>query len=234
MKGTNEKMWLHFLSKFIFLLPLPVLLLFLSIGILLSSSGDSPVELAFMISASKNPIGLRLGWLSLILLWGSVSVFFIALAGLFKNEHPIKSTFLGAIGIGFIIPMSAGNLHWTATLDMAKRYGKATAEQQELLKEIQMTVFQIVESRIDTANLLWGMGLVLFIIMARKFVPLFIRVLYMISAAIMLLVFLSNILGFTFPFFLIPVFYLATLVAHVSLGIVFYKKNKSVSTINAV
>ncbi|WP_409275919.1 hypothetical protein V1499_10110 [Neobacillus sp. SCS-31] len=233
MKTNEEKMWLHFLSRFIFFLPLPVLLLFLSIGILLSSSGDSPVELAFMIAASKNPIGLRLAGLSLILLWGSVAVFFISLARLFKNEHPIKSTFLGATGIGFIIPMSAGNVQWTAAMDMAKRYGKATAEQQELLKEIQMTVFQIVESRIDTANLLWGLGIVLFIIMARKIVPLFIRVLYMISAAIMLLVSLSHIFGFTFPFFLIPIFWLATLVAHVALGIVFHKKNKSVSTMNA-
>ncbi|RDU38723.1 hypothetical protein DRW41_03960 [Neobacillus piezotolerans] len=233
MRGTEEKMWLHFLSRFIFFLPLPVLLLFLSIGILLSSSGDTPIELAYMISASEKPIGLRLAGLSLNLLWGSVAVFFIALAGFFKNENPIKSTFLGAIGIGFIIPMSAGNLQWTAALDMAKRYGNATAEQQELLKEIQMTVFQIVESRIDTANLLWGLGIVIFIILARKLVPLYIRALYMISAAIMLLVFLSNFLGFTFPFVLIPVFWLVTLVAHVALGIVFYKKNKSVSPINA-
>ncbi|WP_053366327.1 hypothetical protein [Bacillus sp. FJAT-27245] len=232
MKATEEKMWFHFLSRFIFLLPLPVLLLFLSIGILLSSSGDSPIELAYMISASENPIGLRLAGLALNLLWGSIAVFFIAFARLFKNDHPIKSTFLGAIGIGFIIPMSAGNLQWTAALDMAKRYGNATAEQQELLKEIQMTVFQIVESRIDTANLLWGLGIFLFIIMARKFVPLFIRVLYSISAAIMLLVFVSNFIGFTFPFFLIPVFWLVTLVAHVALGIVFHKKNKSFSTID--
>ncbi|MBS4196463.1 hypothetical protein [Lederbergia citri] len=231
MKVSEEKLWLHFLSRWMFVLPLPILLLFLSIGILLSSSGNAPIELAYMIAASKVPLGLRLLGLALNLLWGSVAIFFIALARLYRIEYPIKSTFLGAIGVGFIIPMSAGNLQWTVAMDMANRYIHASAEQKEIIEQIQMTVFQIVESRIDVADLFWGLGLILFFLMARKTIPMFIHVLYLISAAIMLLAYLSLVFGFIFPFATIPVFWLVTLIAHISLGIVFLKKRKATTSI---
>ncbi|MFS0823063.1 hypothetical protein [Bacillus sp. 1P02SD] len=226
MKVTEEKLWLHFLSRWMFLLPLPIVLLLLCAGMLVSLSGDSPIELAFMIVGSEYPQWLRLQGLALNLLWGSMAVFFIALARLYRMESPIKSTFLAAMGIGFIIPMSAGNLQWAAAMDIAKRYSNASTEQQEIIEQIQMTVFQIVESRIDVANLFWGLGFILISLMARKTIPMFIHILYLISAAIMLLVFFSNILGFTFPFAAIPVFWLVTLIAHISLGIVFIKKKK--------
>ncbi|MEH7379988.1 hypothetical protein V7138_05855 [Bacillus sp. JJ1533] len=229
MRGNEEKLWLNFLSKLMLLLPLPILLLLLCVGMLTSISGDSPIELAFMIAGSENPHLLRLQGLALNLLWGSMAIFFIALAGFHRLKYPIKSTFLGALGIGFIIPMSAGNLQWAAALDMANRYSKASSEQQEIIEQIQMTVFQIVESRIDVANLFWSLGFILFFIMARKTVPMFIHVLYLISAAIMLLVFFSNIFGFPFPFVTIPVFWLVTFIAHISLGIVFHKKSKVVA-----
>lgn len=227
MEVTEEKRWLAFLSRWMFLLPLPALLLFLSIGLLLNASGNAPIELSFMMAAAKNPLGLHLAGLALILQWGSVAVFFLALGRLFRKQHPLKSTFLSAIGIGFFIPMSAGNLHWTATMDMAKRYGMAAGDEQlEILQQIQMTVFQIVESRIDVANLFWGIGILLFFLVARKIVPMYIHVFYLLSAVIMLLVFFSNLLGFTFPFVLIPVFWLTTFIAHLSLGMVFRKKRK--------
>lgn len=234
MKVTEEKLWLHFLSRWMFLLPLPILLLLFCVGMLISASGDTPIELAFMVAAAEDQSILRLQGLALNLLWGSMVVLFIALSRLYRNEYPIKSTFLAALGIGFIIPMSAGNLQWAAAIDMAERYSNATAEQLETIQQIQLTVFQIVESRIDVANLFWGLGFILFFLMARKTVPLFIHVLYLISASIMLLVFLSNILGFVFPFFTIPIFWLVTLIAHISLGIVFVKKRKYSNSMETV
>lgn len=230
MEVTEEKRWLTFLSRWMFLLPLPALLLFLSIGLLVNASGNAPIELSFMIAAAENPLGLHLAGLAIILQWGSVAVFFIALARLFRKHFPLKSTFLSAIGVGFFIPMSAGNLHWTASMDLAKRYSIAAGdEQRELLQQIQMTVFQIVESRIDVANLFWGIGILLFFLMTRKVVPMYIHVLYIVSAVIMMVVFFSNLFGFTFPFVLIPIFWLSTLIAHISLGIVFHRKRKEAS-----
>lgn len=105
----RRKIVANFLSKLMFLLPLPILLLLLCIGMLVSLSGDSPIELAFMIVGSEYPHWLRLQGLALNFLWGSMCIFFIALARLYRLEYPIKSTFLAAMGIGFIIPMSAGN-----------------------------------------------------------------------------------------------------------------------------
>ncbi len=227
--NENEKgVWLHFLSKWVFFLPIPVLLLFASIGILLSAAGGSPMGLAFMVAAAEKPYGLRIQGLALILLWGSMAVFFVALSKFFRQDFPVKSTMLSLCGLGFIIPMSAGNLSWTVGLDMSRRYAAATPEQQDLINEIQSTIFQVVESRIDVANLLWGVGMLLFIFMAQKSksVPLFISILYFFSALVMLCVFFSHVFGYTFPFVLIPPFWLATLTAHIALGVTFHKKRK--------
>jgi len=224
----EEALWLKFLSRWMFLMPIPVLLLFTAVGSLISVSGDTPMGLAYMVAGSEKPFFLRLLGLALTLLWGSVIVFFLALARLYRHQHPLQSTFLGALAVGFIIPMSAGNAQWTIGLDMAKRYGEAAPETQEMIRQIQMTVFQFVESRIDMANLLWGVGILLFISIARsvKNVPTYILVLYFISALIMLTVFVSHIVGFTFPFVLIPVYWLATLAGHISLGFAFAKQAK--------
>jgi len=229
MKEHEERLWLQFATRWTFAMPVPVLLLLASIGMLLGRAGDSPVELAYMVAASEQPVGLRLLGLAIVLLWGSVTVFFIALARLYRRRFPVKSTFLGAIGLGFLIPMSAGNVQWTAAMDMARRYGAAaTEEQREIVREIQLTVFQIVESRIDFSNLLWGVGILLFVSMARStnMMPKATAVLYVLSALVMLGVFASHIVGFPFPFALIPVYWAVTLGAHLSLGISWLRRLK--------
>lgn len=225
----EDFLWLKFLSKWMYLMPIPVLLLFTAVGGLISAAGDTPMGLAYMVAGFEKPFFLRLLGLALTLLWGSVIVFFLSLARLYRHQHPLQSTFLSALAIGFILPMSAGNAQWTIGLDMARRYGEATPETRELLQQIQLTVFQFVESRIDMANLLWGVGILLFISVARaaKNVPTFILVLYFISALVMLAVFISHIFGFTFPFVLIPVYWLATLAAHIALAITFTKQIKT-------
>jgi len=218
---NEERLWLRFLSRWVYVLPLPVLLLFVSIGMLLSKAGDTPVELAYMAAASEQPAGLRLLGLAIILLWGSVTVFFVALACLYKRQFPIKSTFLGVAGLGFLIPMSAGNVQWTAAMDMARRYGAAaTEEQRDIVSQIQMTVFQIVESRIDFSNLLWGVGILLVVSMARATHSMtkLTAILYVLSASVMLGVFVSHIVGFPFPFVLIPAYWAVTLGAHLTFG----------------
>jgi len=221
MKESVEKRWVHFLSRWLFLMPVPVLLLFVSIGMLLSRAGGVPVEQAYMVAASEEPLGLRLLGLAITLLWATAAVFFIAAAGAFKQRFPLKATFLGAIGIGFSIPMSAGNVQWTAAMDMARRYGAAATEEElEIVRQIQLTVFQIVESRIDYSNLLWGIGIALLVSMAmeRQLMPRTTAVLYALSALVMLGVFASHIVGFAFPFVLIPAFWAFTLGAHLTFG----------------
>jgi hypothetical protein len=224
----EKSLWVNFISKWAFILPVPVVLLFTSIGILLSSVSDAPIELTFMIAASKDPLGLRLSGLAIISLWLSMGVYFIALANFFRREYPIRSTFLAVCGLGFMIPLSAGNHHWNAGLDLAKRYASATVEQKVMLEEIQKTYFYSVESIIDTANLFWVLGILLFISMGivSKTIPTVVSSLYALSGTFMLLVFMSNIIGYTVPFFLIPVFWLITIAAHISLGLVFQKKRK--------
>jgi len=207
--------------------------LFVSIGMLLSEAGDFPPELAYMAAASKDPAGLRMLGLALITLWGSVTVFFIAAARLFQRRYPIRSTLLGAAGLGFIIPMSAGNVQWTAAMDTARRYGAAaTEEQREIVTQIQLTVFQIVESRIDFSNLIWFVGVLLLVSMARSenLMTRVAAVLYSLSGVVMLSVFVSHTVGFPFPFFLIPVYWAFTLGAHLAFGLTLRKASKEASS----
>ncbi|HZG85598.1 hypothetical protein [Paenibacillus sp.] len=221
MKENVEMRWMRFLSRWMFVMPVPVLLLFVSIGMLLSRAGGVPVEQAYMVAASQEPLGLRLLGLAITLLWGTVAVFFIAAAGAFKGRYPMRGTFLGATGLGFLIPMSAGNVQWTAAMDMARRYGAAaTEEQRETLRQIQLTVFQIVESRIDFSNLLWVLGMALLISMAREagMMPKTTAALYALSAFVMLGVFASHVVGYPFPFVLIPAYWAVTLGAHLTFG----------------
>jgi len=228
----DEGLWLKFLSRWMFFMPIPVVLLFTAVGSLISVSGDTPMGMAYMVAGSERPSLLRLLGLALTLLWGSVIVFFLSLSRLYRNQYPLRSTFLGAVALGFLIPMSAGNAQWTIGIDMARRYGEATTpEIQTIIQQIQMTVFQFVESRIDMANLLWGLGILLFISIARanKTIPAYILGFYLVSALVMLTVFVSQVVGFTFPFALIPVYWLATLAGHIALGITFVKQLKASS-----
>jgi len=96
-----------------------------------------------------------------ILGWLAEGVFLITLAAIVAPRAPIRSTFIGACGIGQIVGFAGAATRIGGVTALAAHYATATPDQRVPLLNSYRDLMLVATSHFGAGALLWGIGVVL-------------------------------------------------------------------------
>lgn len=230
--SQQSVMWIKFLALWAILPALATLALAVTLGIVISTYGATPVDLKILEGVAENPVPLRLLGSSQILLWLSIGGLLIGFAGLLQGYAPIRSTFLKACGYSLGISTLGGIMQFTATVDLANRYVQSDTN-QEIIQTFQPTLSHLIESHFFSGELLSGLGFLLIFSLTYKIadIPKWLSIWMGISGLYSVVLLLLRLFGVSVPFITIPIYVIFfALALYLAISMVLLKRKKELST----
>ena len=158
-----ETHWFRFLSRWALFGGLTFLGGFILFAVLAPSGQASslPPEYQNLALAMAQPTLYRFGMTFDMLNWLALAGLFLALAGVFARQAPIRCALLAVCGGGQLIGFLSGVLGFEGNTDLAAHYAAAAPDQQAVLLRSFLDLQYVVTACSTAGGWLWGLALVL-------------------------------------------------------------------------
>ncbi len=114
-----------------------------------------------LFQAMGAPAAYRVQMVLDAFLWLLTGGLLFVFAGVLRYRAPVRSAFIGALGIAQLTGVIGGLLRANGIGEFASQYATATADQQVLLLQSYLSVERVITSLFQAGNLLRGPGFLL-------------------------------------------------------------------------
>lgn len=160
----DDAAWSTFLARWALFAALALVALFVAFGALLAATGDTAATdfaIVELVGASRSPALHRVMGALDLLVWLGIGGTLLGFAGLFAPWARRRAALLAACGVGQLAGAVGAYMRLVSVNELAGRYAAAAPDQQAVLVQAQLTLFQIISAHFNLGQLLNGAGFLL-------------------------------------------------------------------------